>query len=352
MVGEVDSAPHGVNSTPIAVVTDSRDKIHMRAVLCKELTGPDGLVIEDLPSPVPAAGQVVIAMRAVALNFPDVLLVQGKYQFKPELPFSPGGEIAGVVTAVGEGVEHIAVGSRVLATMPWGAMREEVVAEAATCVPVPERVSFETAASFLTAYGTSHYALKQRADLKAGETLVVLGAAGGVGLAAIELGKIMGATVIACASSDAKLALCRERGADETINYASEDLKARIKSLTRGQGADVVYDPVGGAYSEQALRATGWSGRFLVVGFAAGDIPKIPLNLLLLKSCQIVGVFWGAFTMKERETHLANVEELMGWLESGKLSPHIGKTYALVDAAQALLDMMNRLAMGKLVIVP
>lgn len=343
---------HGVNSTAIAVVARSRDKGRMRAVSCKELTGPDGLVVEDLTSPEPAVGQVVIGMRAVALNFPDVLLVHGKYQFKPELPFSPGGEIAGVVTRVGEGVEDVAVGDRVLATMPWGAMREEVVAEAATCIPIPESVSFEAAASFLTAYGTSYYALEQRAALRPGETLVVLGAAGGVGLAAIELGKIMGATVIACASTADKLALCRERGADETIDYRTEDLKTRIKSLTHGRGADVVYDPVGGAYSEAALRATGWSGRFLVVGFAAGDIPKIPLNLLLLKSCQVIGVFWGAFTMKERQTHLANVAKLMRWLEEGKLRPHIGKTYPLADAAQAIRDMMDRKALGKLVVVP
>jgi NADPH2:quinone reductase len=324
----------------------------MRAVLCKDLTGPDSLVVEDLPSPEPGKGQVVVRTHAVALNFPDVLLVQGKYQFKPELPFSPGGEVAGEVIALGEGVDDLAVGDRLLTTMPWGGMREEVAVETANAIPIPDRISYETAAAFLTAYGTSHYALKQRAALQEGETLVVLGAAGGVGLAAVELGKAMGARVIACASSDEKLALCRERGADETINYSSEDLKTRIKSLTKGQGADVVYDPVGGPYSEPALRATGWSGRFLVVGFAAGEIPKIPLNLTLLKSCQIVGVFWGAFTMKERDQHLANVEELMDWLEAGKLKPHIGKTYPLEEASQALRDMMDRKAKGKLVLVP
>lgn len=324
----------------------------MRAVLCKELTGPDGLVVEDVPAPTPGKGQVRVKTHAVALNFPDVLLVHGKYQFKPELPFSPGGEVAGEVLELGEGVEGVAIGDRVFTFMPWGGMREEVLMEAANTVPIPDDVTYETAAAFLCAYGTSHYALKQRAALKEGETLVVLGASGGVGLAAVELGKVMGARVIACASTDDKLALCRERGADETINYSTEDLKARIKSLTKGQGADVVYDPVGGDYSEQALRATGWSGRFLVVGFAAGEIPKIPLNLMLLKSCQVVGVFWGAFTMRDRDQHLANVDELMGWLQAGKLQPHIGHEYALEDAAQALRDMMDRKAKGKLVLVP
>ena len=280
----------------------------MRAVLCKELTGPDSLVIEDVPTPAPRAGQALMRMKAVALNFPDVLLVHGKYQFKPDLPFSPGGEVAGEIMALGEGVENLAVGDRVLTTMPWGGMRDELIVEAPNTTPIPERVSYETAAAFLTAYGTSHYALKQRAQLQQGETLVVLGAAGGVGLATVELGKVMGAHVIACASTDDKLALCREHGADDTINYETEDLKARIKSLTKGRGADVVYDPVGGDYSEKALRATGWNGRFLVVGFAAGEIPKIPLNLMLLKSCQVVGVFWGAFTMRDRDAHLANVE--------------------------------------------
>lgn len=324
----------------------------MRAVLCKELTGPDGLVVEEVPSPKPLANQAVVRVEAVALNFPDVLLVQGKYQFKPELPFSPGGEVSGEVIAVAEGVTELDVGDRVLTTMPWGGMREEVLVDVGNTIPVPDDVSHETAAAFVTAYGTSHYALEQRANLQPGETLVVLGASGGVGLAAVELGKVMGARVIACASSEEKLALCREHGADETIDYEREDLKARIKSLTKGQGADVIYDPVGGAYSEQALRAAAWSGRHLVVGFAAGDIPKIPLNLTLLKSCQIVGVFWGAFTMKERAQHLANVDKLMSWLRAGKLQPHIGQRYPLEKAAEALHDMMNRKARGKLILVP
>ena len=324
----------------------------MRAVLCKELTGPDALVVEDIPSPKPGAKQAVVRMEAVALNFPDVLLVQGKYQFKPELPFSPGGEVSGEVIAVAEDVTELSIGDRVLTTMPWGGMREEVLVDVDNTIPVPDGVSHETAAAFVTAYGTSHYALEQRANLQPGETLVVLGASGGVGLAAIELGKVMGARVIACASNQDKLALCREHGADETIDYEREDLKARIKSLTKGQGADVIYDPVGGAYSEQALRGIAWSGRHLVVGFAAGDIPKIPLNLTLLKSCQIVGVFWGAFTMKERAQHLANVDKLMGWLRAGKLTPHIGQRYPLEKAADALHDMMNRKARGKLVLVP
>ncbi len=324
----------------------------MRAVLCRELTGPASLVVENVPASEPGAGQVVLSMRAVALNFPDVLLVHGKYQFKPDLPFSPGGELAGVVTAVGSAVQGLAVGDRVVTTMPWGCLREEVVAEAPTCVRIPDAVSFEAAAALLTAHGTTLYALEQRAALRPGEVLVVLGAAGGVGLAAIELGKLMGATVIACASSEEKLALCRTRGADHTIDYATEDLKARIKTLTGGHGADVIYDPVGGRFSEEALRASAWYGRHLVVGFANGEIPRIPLNLVLLKSCQIVGVFWGAFTVKERDQHLANVERLMGWLADGKIAPHIGKLYPLDRAATAITDMMERRAQGKLVVVP
>jgi NADPH2:quinone reductase len=323
----------------------------MRAVMCKELGGPDKLVVEEVLPPTAGPGQVVIATRAVGLNFPDVLLVQGKYQFKPDLPFSPGGEVAGVVKATGPGVTSVAPGDRVLATMLWGGMAEEVAVDAAVAIPIPERLSFESAAGFMVAHGTAHHALKQRAALRAGETLVVLGAAGGVGLAAIEVGKLMGARVIAAASSADKLALCRERGADETIDYTSEDLKSRIKALTGGKGADVIIDPVGGPYSEQALRAIAWEGRFLVVGFAAGDIPKIPLNLMLLKACQVIGVFWGVFTGRDRALHLENVAELMKWIDEGKLAPHVGATYPLAEAGRAIADMKERRARGKLVLV-
>ncbi|MEZ4438184.1 MAG: NADPH:quinone oxidoreductase family protein [Polyangiaceae bacterium] len=324
----------------------------MRAVICKELGPPESLVVEELPDPTPGKGEVVIDVRASGVNFPDTLLIQGKYQFKPSGAFSPGGEVAGVIEAVGEGVEGLKVGDHVIAAFPFGGWRDKVVVSPAQVIPIPASVPFDVAASFYQAYGTSHYALKDRADLKPGETLCVLGAAGGVGLAAVEIGKVMGARVIACASSDEKLALCKEHGADEVINYATEDLKSRLKALTGGNGADVVYDPVGGDYSEQALRATAWYGRFLVVGFAAGPIPSIPLNLVLLKSCQICGVFWGSFAMRDRERNLAHVAELMEWLEAGKLKPHVWKRYRYEEAAEALRAMMERRIQGKVVLVP
>ena len=324
----------------------------VRAVICKELGPPESLVVEELPEPDVGKGQVRIGVKAAGVNFPDTLLIQGKYQFKPSGAFSPGGEVAGVVEEIGEGVEGVAVGDHVIAAFPFGGWREQVVVDPAQTIPIPKSIPFDVAASFYQAYGTSHYALKDRASLKEGETLAVLGAAGGVGLAAVEIGKVMGARVIACASTDDKLALCKERGADEVINYASEDLKKRLKTLTGGNGADVVYDPVGGAYSEQALRATAWYGRYLVVGFAAGDIPSIPLNLVLLKSCQICGVFWGSFAMRDRERNLAHVRELMGWLEEGKLKPNIHERYRFEDAPKALNAMMNREVRGKVVLVP
>ncbi len=270
----------------------------MRAVICKEYGPPESLVIEDLESLTPGPGQVVVGVKACGVNFPDTLIIEGKYQFKPPLPFSPGGEVAGTVQAIGEGVEGVTIGDRVIAFTGWGGFAEEVLVEAKALIPIPEPMDFATASAFVMVYGTSHYALKDRARLQPGETLLVLGAAGGVGLAAVELGKAMGAHVIAAASSDEKLAVCREHGADQCINYSSEDLKERIKTLTAGKGADVIYDPVGGPYSEAALRGIAWEGRYLVIGFAAGDIPRIPLNLTLLKGCSIVGVFWGTFTSR------------------------------------------------------
>ncbi|WP_280153893.1 NADPH:quinone oxidoreductase family protein [Piscinibacter sp. XHJ-5] len=322
----------------------------MKAVLCKRYGPPSELVVEDVPSPKPGEGQVLVAVHAAGVNFPDTLIIQGKYQFKPELPFSPGGEVAGIVRAVGPGVTGIAPGDRVIAATTWGGYAEEVVAEAKRIIPMPDGMDFDTAATFVLTYGTSHHALKDRAALQPGETLLVLGAAGGVGLAAVELGKAMGARVIAAASSDDKLATCREHGADETINYSTDDLRERIKALTADRGVDVVYDPVGGDLSEPALRSMAWNGRFLVVGFAAGSIPSIPLNLALLKGCAIVGVFWGAFTRNEPRRNEANLQELLAWFKAGKVRPHISARYPLERAADALRDVMERKVKGKVVL--
>jgi NADPH2:quinone reductase len=322
----------------------------VRAVLCREFGPPESLTLEEVNEPTAADRQVVVDVRACSVNFPDVLIIQNLYQFKPPLPFSPGAEIAGVVSAVGPGVNGITVGDRVLASTGWGGLAEKIAIDAGSAIPIPEGIDFVDASAFLYAYGTSHYALKDRARLQPGESLVVLGAAGGVGLAAVELGAVMGATVVAAASSDDKLELCRDRGASITINYATEDLKARIREVTGGGGADVVYDPVGGPYSEPALRAIAWEGRFLVIGFAAGQIPAIPLNLALLKSCQIVGVYWGAFVGRYPDRHRQNVEELMGWWRDGKLQPHVSSTYPLERASEAIRELADRRAKGKVVV--
>lgn len=323
----------------------------MKAVLCKAFGQPESLVLEEVASPRPGRGQVVVSVKACAVSFPDTLIIQGKYQSRPPMPFSPGGELAGIVKEVGEGVSRVKAGDRVIAFTGWGGFAEEVVAEEARLIPLPDGIDFPIASTFVMTYGTSHYALKDRAQLKPGETLLVLGAAGGVGLAAVEIGKLMGAHVIAAASSDEKLAICKERGADEVINYSREDLKERIKTLTGGKGADVVYDPVGGEYSEAALRGTAWGGRFLVIGFASGPIPRIPLNLTLLKGCSIVGVFWGSFTEREPERNQQNLQELLSWLMSGKLKPLISATYPLSQAADALNAMMQRQVKGKIVLL-
>lgn len=323
----------------------------MKAVLCKKLGLPDELVVEDIPSLHPRAGQVVLAVKAAGVNFPDTLIIQGKYQFKPETPFSPGGEVAGVVREVGEGVTGVKPGDRVIAAATWGGFAEEMVADADRLVPIPDEMDFVPASAFILTYGTSYHALKDRAQLKAGETLLVLGASGGVGLAAVQIGKAMGARVIAAASSDAKLQICRENGADEVINYGTEDLRTRVKQLTAGKGVDVVYDPVGGPYSEPALRDMAWNGRFLVVGFAAGDIPRVPLNLALLKGCSIVGVFWGAFTRNEAERNRRNNQELMALYSRGQVRPHIHATYPLERAAEALNEVLNKRVSGKVVLV-
>ena len=322
----------------------------MKAVLCKQYGPPDTLVIEELPSPKPGAGEVVVTVKAASVNFPDVLIIQNKYQFKPPLPFSPGSELAGVIKEVGPGVSGWKAGDRVIAFTTYGAFAEEVKTEAARLLPLPAGMDFVHGAAFLLTYGTSEHALRDRGALKAGESLLVLGAAGGVGLAAIEIGKALGARVIAGASSEGKLAVCREHGADATINYATEDLRKRVQELTEGRGVDVVYDPVGGAYSEAAFRSLAWRGRLLVVGFAAGEIPKLPLNLPLLKGAAAVGVFWGDFARREPQAFAESVRQLARWHGEGRLRPHVSQTLPLEKAAEALKLLASREAKGKIVL--
>jgi NADPH:quinone reductase len=323
----------------------------MRAVICKNYGPPESLIVEDVAAPTAGPGEAVVAVKAASVNFPDVLIIQNKYQFKPPLPFTPGSEFAGTVKAVGQGVLRVRPGDRVMAFTTHGAFADEVSVEARRLIPIPEGMTFDHAAAFEMTYATSDHALRDRAELGAGETLLVLGAAGGVGLAAIEIGKALGARVIACASSDEKLAVCRRHGADDVINYATEDLRQRISALTGGSGIDVVYDPVGGSYTEAALRSLAWRGRLLVVGFAAGDIPRIPLNLALLKGCSIVGVFWGEFTRREPDQFAASIRQLERWYSEGRLHPHITATFPLERAAEAISLLANRQASGKLVIV-
>ena len=324
----------------------------MKAILCKAWGGPESLVLEELPSPRPGAGEVVIDVKAAGVNFPDVLIIQNKYQVKPPLPFAPGAELAGVIKETGAGVTGFAPGDRVIAMVSWGAYAEECVAPAAQLVSMPPGLDFATAAAFTLTYGTSWHALKDRGQLRGGETLLVLGAAGGVGLAAVEIGKALGARVIAAASSAEKLAVCRAHGADETIDYATEDLRARLKQLTVDKGADVVYDPVGGPYTEPAIRSTAWRGRYLIVGFANGEIPRIPLNLMLLKGSSLVGVYWGDWTRREPRAAAEGMKELLGWLAAGKLRPHLSGRYPLARAADALTALGSRKVTGKLVIEP
>lgn len=322
----------------------------MKAIRCKVYGPPSSLVLEEVENLRPRIKEILVEVKACGLNFPDTLIIQGLYQFKPELPFTPGSDVAGIVKEVGEEVSHLKVGQEVFGFVPYGALAEEVLVPSNACFPKPPQMDFPTAASFLMAYGTSYHALKDRGRLSKGETLLVLGASGGVGLAAVELGKLMGAKVIAAASTDEKLALCKEYGADETINYTTQDVKATIKEITEGKGVDVVYDPVGGAYSEAALRGTAWNGRYLVVGFATGDIPKIPLNLPLLKGASIVGVFWGAFAMRNPKANMQNTMTLMQWHVEGKLKPHIHAIYDLADTSKALEEMTNRKVKGKLIV--
>lgn len=324
----------------------------MRAVLCERWGGPEQLRVAELSLPDPGPGEVKIGVRAAGVNFPDVLIIQRKYQVQPELPFTPGGEVAGVVKQVGPGVEGVRPGDRVAAFCSLGGFAEEVIVPAQACVALPAGVGFEPASAFLLAYGTAWHALRDRAAMQAGETLFVLGAAGGVGLAAIDIGKAMGARVIAAASSPEKLAVCRSYGADETIDYQVEDLRGAIARLTGKQGPDVVFDPVGGQFAEPTFRSIAWGGRYLVIGFANGEIPALPLNLPLLKGASIVGVFWGAYTRREPERNREAVAQMLAWIAEGKLRPLVSKTYALDQAPQALEDMAARRVVGKVVIVP
>ncbi|NDK38140.1 NADPH:quinone oxidoreductase family protein [Pseudoxanthomonas gei] len=327
----------------------------MKAIVCEAWGTPSSLQLRDLPSPVPGPKQVLVRTRVAAVNFPDALMVAGKYQFKPEFPFSPGGELSGEIIAVGSEVKGLQVGDLVVGITSHGAYAQEVVVDAANTIPLPANISdedLELAGSFVLTYGTSLHALKDRAQAQPGETLLVLGAGGGVGLAAVEIGKLLGMRVIAAASSAAKLAAARAAGADETIDYASEDLRERIKAITEGRGVDVVYDPVGGDLAEPAFRSVGWRGRYLVVGFAAGEIPKIPANLLLLKGSALVGVFWGDFVRREPALNAENMALLFTWLRERSIHPLISKRYPLSQASQALDALLARQAIGKLVLLP
>lgn len=324
----------------------------MKAALCKSLDGPDAIVIEDLPDPIAGPGQAVVQVTAAALNFLDTLVVHGKYQYKPPLPFSPASEFAGVVESLGAGVTGVSIGERVMGYMQMGAAREKIAVAATGLVKTASTVSDAVAAGITVTYGTALHGLKDRGGVRPGETVAVLGAAGGAGLAAVELAKLLGATVIAVASSDEKLAVCRDHGADHGFNYATGDLKQGLRDLTGGKGVDVVYDCVGGPHTEAALRSMAWGGRLLVIGFAAGEIPKIPINLLLLKNASLVGVFWGEHARREPAAHVANMNQLMTWVAAGRLKPHVHKTYPLQDTAAAIRELGERRAAGKVIITP
>ncbi len=323
----------------------------MKAVLCKAFGPAENLVVEDLDSPQIKKGEVLLDVHAAGVNFPDTLIIEGKYQFKPPFPFSPGGEAAGVVAAVGEKISHLKVGDRVMALTGWGSFAEQVAVSGQNVLPIPAEMDFTTAAAFSMTYGTSMHALKQRANLQPGETLLVLGASGGVGLAAVEIGKAMGARVIAAASTNEKLEIARKAGADELINYSEASLRERLKELTDGQGVDVIYDPVGGKLFEEAFRSIAWNGRMLVVGFAAGgEIPALPANLPLLKGASLIGVFWGAFAQRQPQDNTANFKQLFAWYAQGKLRPLVSQTFALEQAAEAIDTLGQRKAVGKLVV--
>ena len=324
----------------------------MKAIVCTHFGGPDQLEFVDIPEPTAKAGEAVVRIKAAALNFFDTLIIAGKYQHKPPFPFSPASEFAGVVESIGAGVTDLAPGDRVMGSTGWGAARELIAAPAMQLIKLPDALDFDRAAGLTVIYSTTLYGLRERGQLKPGETLVVLGASGGTGLAAIEIGKIMGARVIACASSEEKLKFARAHGADETVNYATDDLRDALKRLGGTCGIDVVYDPVGGAYAEPAVRSLGWEGRYLVIGFAAGEIPKIPLNLVLLKSCDIRGVLWGAWVLRDPKGQRALMNEIVRWSAEGKLSAHVHAAYPLAETAKALTAIADRKVMGKIVLHP
>jgi NADPH:quinone reductase len=324
----------------------------MKALICKAWGLPETLAVEDIQEPVAGPGQVVIRVHAAGVNFPDALIIQNKYQFTPALPFVPGSECAGVVESIGEGVERVRPGDRVIALTESGAFAEKVRAAADGLISLPEGVDFATGAAFLLTYGTAYHALTDRAALREGETLLVLGASGGVGIAAIEVGKAVGARVIAAASSPQKRAICSDHGADEVIDYATADLKKTLASLTSGKGVDVIFDPVGGPFTEAALRNCAWRGRHLIVGFANGEIPRVPLNLPLLKGCSLIGVFWGRYVKGEPAGWAADLCTLFEWLRQGRLRPHVEKRYPLERGSEALAALLGRRVSGKGVITP
>ncbi len=322
----------------------------MKAVLCKEFGGPDTLVVEDVASPTPGEGEVLLRVHACGVNFGDTLIIQGTYQVKPELPFSPGMECAGEIAAVGPGVDGHKVGDRVLAMTGHGGFAQEVVVAARLLLPIPDAMSFEHAAAFPVAYGTSHVGLDYRAQLKEGETLLVLGAAGGVGLTAVEIGKAMGATVIAAASSPEKLAVCKQYGADHLIDYSQEDIRERVKEITGGKGADVIYDPVGGDAFDAAMRSIAWEGRLVVIGFASGRIPEAKANIVLVKNISVVGFFWGSYNQKRPDIVMQSMQTLLQWYTAGKIKPHVSHTLPMEQAGDALQMMIERKSTGKVVL--
>lgn len=324
----------------------------MKAVISRVVGGPETLTIEEIAEPVAGPGEVVVSVRACALNFFDTLITADRYQFKPERPFSPGGEIAGVVSSLGAGVEGVALGDRVIAYLKWGGAREKVTVAARDLVAMPDGLDFTTASALTVTYGTAVHGLADRGAVKPGETVAVLGASGGAGQAAVEIAKLLGARVIACASGAEKLAFCRAIGAEEVIDYEAEDLKTRLRELSGGRGVDVVYDAVGDRFTEPAVRALAWRGRLLVVGFAAGDIPRVPLNLLLLKGCDLRGVFWGDHLVREPEAFAEEMRRIMGWVVEGRLKPHVQATYRLEETPAAIAEIAARRVRGKLVVVP
>ncbi len=322
----------------------------MKALLCKAFGPADTLILENVDSPVIKKNEILLDVQAAGVNFPDTLIIEGKYQFKPPFPFSPGGEAAGIISQVGEKITHLKPGDRVMALTGWGSFAEQVAVPGYNVLPIPEAMDFTTAAAFSMTYGTSMHALKQRANLQPGETLLVLGASGGVGLAAVEIGKALGARVIAAASSAEKLEVARNAGADELINYSETSLKDEVKRLTAGNGVDVIYDPVGGDLFDQAIRSIAWNGRLLVVGFASGRIPELPVNLALLKGASVVGVFWGSFAQRQPQDNAANFKQLFDWYAEGKLKPLVSQVYPLERGAEAIEVLGKRSAVGKVVV--